>query len=104
MEHNIYLYLLVMAVVTYLVRALPLLFIRREISNPTIRLFFHYVPYATLTAMTFPAVMETATLPVFGLLSLAAGVFLAWKGGGLLTVSAVCCAVVYICEKVSSFL
>ena len=52
MKHNIYLYILVMAAVTYLIRVLPLTLIRREIKNRFIRSFLYYVPYVTLAVMT----------------------------------------------------
>ena len=48
MEHNIWLYILVMAGVSYLIRAVPLVLIRREITNMTVRSFLYYVPYVTL--------------------------------------------------------
>ena len=57
MQHNIYIYILVMFAVTYLIRVLPLTLIRREIKNKTIRSFLYYVPYVTLAVMTFPAIM-----------------------------------------------
>ena len=57
MNHNIYLYILVMASVTYLIRMLPLALIRKEIKNTTIRSFLYYVPYVTLSVMTFPAIL-----------------------------------------------
>ena len=44
MQHNIWLYILVMAGVTYLIRVLPLTLIRKEIKNQTIRSFLYYVP------------------------------------------------------------
>ena len=56
MEHNVYLYIAVVALVTYLIRVLPLTLIRREIKNPFLRSFLYYVPYVTLAAMTFPAI------------------------------------------------
>ncbi len=53
-----FLYLLLcMALVTYLIRALPLVFIRRQINSTFIRSFLYYVPYSVLTVMTFPAVI-----------------------------------------------
>ena len=58
MEHNIYLYILVVAGVTYLIRVLPLTLIRREIKNTFLRSFLYYVPYVTLAAMTFPAILH----------------------------------------------
>lgn len=54
MEHNIWIYLLVMAAVSYLIRMVPLALIRREITNKYLRSFLFYVPYATLAVMTFP--------------------------------------------------
>ena len=53
-------YILVMAVVTYLIRMLPLTFFQKEIKSPFIKSFLFYVPYAVLGAMTFPAIF-TAT-------------------------------------------
>ena len=62
MEHNIYLYILVVAGVTYLIRVLPLTLIRREIKNTFLRSFLYYVPYVTLAAMTFPAILHACLL------------------------------------------
>lgn len=54
MQHNVYIYILVMGIVTYLIRVLPLTLIRKEIKNRFIRSFLYYVPYVTLAVMTFP--------------------------------------------------
>ena len=51
MQHNVYIYILVMGIVTYLIRVLPLTLIRREIKNRFIRSFLYYVPYVTLAVM-----------------------------------------------------
>ena len=67
MQHNIYIYILVMFAVTYLIRVLPLTLIRKEIKNKTIRSFLYYVPYITLAVMTFPAIMEATNSPIAGL-------------------------------------
>ena len=80
MQHNIYIYILVMFAVTYLIRVLPLTLIRREIKNKTIRSFLYYVPYVTLAVMTFPAIMEATNSPVAGLAALVVGIILAWFG------------------------
>ena len=58
MEKNIYLYIIIMATVTYAIRVIPLAFIRREIKNTFIRSFLYYVPYVTLAVMTFPAIIK----------------------------------------------
>lgn len=98
MKGNVYVYIALMAVVTFLIRALPLTLVRREIKNVYIRSFLYYVPYVTLAVMTFPAILEATGTPLSGLAALIAGVFLAWKGAGLLPVAVACCAVVYILE------
>ena len=98
MRGNIWLYILVAAGVSYLVRATPLVLIRREITNRTIRSFLYYVPYATLAVMTFPAIVEATQSVWSGLAALAAGIFLAWRGRSLLQVAVAICAVVFVVE------
>ena len=95
---NIWLYILVSAGVSYIIRAMPLVLIRREIKNRTLRSFLYYVPYVTLAVMTFPAIMEATQNPVAGLLALLAGILLAWRGGSLFLVAVVCCLVVFVSE------
>lgn len=100
MKGNAYIYIAVMAVVTYLIRVLPLTLVRREIKNIYIRSFLYYVPYVTLAVMTFPSIMEATGTPWSGLAALVIGMALAWKGAGLFPVSVACCAVVYLLELV----
>ena len=98
MEPNVYAYILVMAAATYLVRAVPLLFIRRELKSSTLRSFLYYVPYVTLAVMTFPSILEATRSPLSALAALAVGVGAALLGAGLLKVSVLCCLVVYVTE------
>ena len=98
MRHNVYLYILGMWFVSYLIRALPLTLIRRQITNRTMRSFLFYVPYVTLAVMTFPAILEATQTPVSGALALAAGLLLARRGASLFKVSVLCCAVVFTVE------
>lgn len=102
--HDLYVYILVMAAVTYLIRALPLTLIRREIRNPFLRSFIYYVPYATLAAMTFPAILGATGSLVSALAGLAAAVILAFSGKSLLLVAAGGCLAVYLTELVLSVL
>ena len=104
MNNRIYLYILVMAGVTYLIRVLPLTLIRKEIKNTYIRSFLYYVPYVTLAVMTFPSILEATRSPVSALAALITGILAALAGGGLLKVSAACCIVVYISERVLTVL
>ena len=59
---SIYIYVLVMAVTTYLIRALPLTLLKKPIRSRFLRSFLHYVPTACLTAMTFPAILTATEL------------------------------------------
>ncbi len=98
MSNNVYIYIGIMALVTYLMRVLPMTIFRKEIKNKTIRSFLYYVPYVTLTVMTFPAILEATGSMWSGLAALIIGVFIAWKGGSLLIVSVASCAVVFLLE------
>ena len=97
---NSFIYLLVTAGVTYLVRMLPLVLMKGKITNRFLLSFLHYIPYAVLSVMTIPAIF-TAT----GDLRTAAAGFLtamllAWKGRSLLTVAAAACAAVLAAELI----
>ena len=98
MKHNPYIYILVMAVVTYLIRGLPLTLIRKEIKSPFIRSFLYYVPYVTLAVMTFPAILDATGSPISGLAALIVAMLIAWFGGSLFQVAVIACAVVFVLE------
>ena len=98
--HNVYIYIAIMAIVTYLIRVLPLTLVRREIKNVYIRSFLYYVPYVTLTVMTFPAILDATGSTWAGLTAFVVGVVLAWRGASLLSVAVACCATVYVLELV----
>ncbi len=98
MTHNIYIYILIMAGVSYLIRVLPLTAIRKQIKNKFLKSFLYYVPYVTLAVMTFPAITQATGTPFAGVIALVIGIILAWFGAGLLQVSAACCIAVLILE------
>ncbi len=98
MTRNIYIYLLIMAAVTYAVRVLPLTLIRKPIKNRFIQSFLYYVPYVTLAVMTFPAIIGATQSPVSGILALVTGAVLAWFGANMFTVSVSCCFIVFLSE------
>ena len=88
------LYLLVMAGVTYLIRAVPFVVFRKKIRSRFIRSFLAYIPYAVLGAMTFPDVFYSTGDMRTAICGVAVAVLLAWRGRSLLTVAvAACCAV-----------
>ncbi|MBR1584793.1 MAG: AzlD domain-containing protein [Clostridia bacterium] len=100
MNGRVYVYILIMAVVTYLIRMLPLTLIRRTIQNQFLRSFLYYVPYATLSVMTFPAILSATSSPWSGLAGFLTAVILSWKKKGLILVSLSACAVVFLLELI----
>ncbi|MBQ1907255.1 MAG: AzlD domain-containing protein [Firmicutes bacterium] len=98
--NNTYVYIAVMFITSYLVRVLPLTVFRRPIQSRFVRSFLYYVPYVTLSLMTFPAIVEATRSPLAGALALAAGIAAAWLGAGLLPVAVICCAVVLAAEGI----
>ena len=95
---SIYLYIAAMALTTYLIRVLPLTLLRKPIKSRFLRSFLHYVPYACLTAMTFPAILSSTASIVSGAAALLVAVVLAYRGKSLLTVSLAASAAVMITE------
>ena len=98
MKHNLYMYIFVMAAVTYLIRMLPLTLIRKEIKNTFIKSFLYYVPYVTLAVMTFPAITQATHSPISGTAALILGIVAAWRGASLFQVALLCCSVVFLLE------
>ena len=98
MNHNLIFYILVMAAVTFLIRALPLTLIRKPIKSRFLRSFLFYVPYVTLAVMTFPDILHATDSVWSGLLALVAGVALAWSGQGLFVVAVASCLAVFVSE------
>ena len=92
-----WLYLLVTAGVTYLIRMLPLVLMKKKITNRFVLSFLHYIPYSVLAVMTVPA-MFFATSPISAIAGFLTAVLVAYKGKSLLTVAAVACATVLLCS------
>ena len=95
---SLYIYILAMAVTTYLIRMLPLTVFRKPIKSRFLKSFLHYVPYACLTAMTFPAILTSTATVLSGTAALIVAVFLAYRGRSLLTVSLAASAAVMVTE------
>lgn len=89
---------LVMGVVSLIIRALPLTLIRKKITNRFIRSFLYYVPYVTLAAMTFPAMIYATQNIWSGIAALVLGSVLAFFGFELLPVAISCCGIVFLLE------
>ena len=101
---NIWWYVLSMALVTYLIRVLPLTLFHKKIQNKTVRSFLYYVPFITLAVMTFPDIIHATQLPLAGAAALLVGAVLAFFGGGLVPVAVSCCVVVFVIEYLAMLL
>lgn len=95
---SIYLYIFTMALTTYLIRVLPLTIFRKPIRSRFLRSFLHYVPYACLTAMTFPAILSSTVSVISGAAALLVAVFLAYRGKSLIVVALSSSAAVLLVE------
>ena len=98
MKADVFLYIMGMAVVTYVVRVLPLTLIRKEIKNTFIKSFLYYVPYVTLSVMVFPAILEATSSPWSALVGFVVAILLAHFGGSLFKVSLLACLAVFVME------
>lgn len=100
MSESFYLYggIAVMALITYVIRALPMVLFRKPIRSQWVRSFLYYVPYAVLSAMTFPAVLtSTNSIPLSAFGTIVA-IVLAFSGKGLVTVACAAAAAVLLGE------
>lgn len=100
MTHNIYIYILIMAGVSFLIRDIPFTLFRKEIKSTFIKSFLYYVPYVTLAVMTFPAMVESTQSLWSGIIAFAAGLICAWFNAGLFGVAIASCASVFIAEMI----
>ena len=94
----IYVYILVMAVTTYLIRMLPLVLLKKPIRNRFLMSFLMYVPTACLTAMTFPAILYATDHVVSGALGFTVAVLLSLKKKSLIVVAVAGCVTVFIAD------
>ncbi|MCF0105169.1 MAG: AzlD domain-containing protein [Holdemanella sp.] len=91
----IYIYIFIMAAITYLIRMLPITLFQKEIKNQFVKSFLYYVPYAVLSAMTFPAMLSATGNPIASTASCIAALMAAYKEKSLLQVAIIACVVAY---------
>ena len=99
-----FIYLAIMAISTYLIRAIPFVLVNKQIQNKFIRSFLHYIPYAVLTAMTIPAIFTASATIWSAITGFIVAVLLALKGKSLTTVALLSCASVYVVELICSLI
>ena len=91
-------YLIVMAGITYLIRMLPLVLIKKKITNRYLLSFLHYIPYAVLSVMTVPAIFSSTSYVTSAAIGFLVAMVLAFKEKGLLTVAACSSVAVFVTE------
>ncbi len=96
--NNVYIYLLIMAIVTYLIRVLPLTLIKWEIKNQFLRSFLHYVPYATISALTFPAILSCTRSLTSAIVAFIVAIISSYYEKNMVIVAFLSCLAVYITE------
>lgn len=101
---SIYVYIAAMALTTYLIRLLPMTLFRKPIRNRFLKSFLHYVPYACLSAMTFPSILSSTESLVSGIAALVTAVFLAYRGKSLIVVALSSSCAVLLTQWVLSLL
>jgi len=89
-----------MAVTTYLIRVIPMTLLRKEIKNKTFRSFLTYVPYVTLSVMTFPAILQVTDSYWISLVGFATAMILAYNRVSMFIVSLGCCGLVFVLQMI----
>lgn len=93
-----FIYLLIVVLSTYLIRALPFAAVRGRIRSVRVRSFLHYIPYTVLAAMTLPAALYATGSVLSAAVGLAVGALLAYRTGNLTLVAIVTSLGALICE------
>lgn len=96
MQHNVYVYIIIMAAVTYLIRVLPLTLMKKPVENRFVRSFLFYVPYVTLSVMTFPAILTVTGSTLLGWIGMIAALAAAYFGLSLPVTALISCLAVYL--------
>ena len=98
MNRSIFIYILIASLVSLAIRALPTTLLRKQIKNRFVLSFLHYVPYVTLSVMTFPAITEATKNPAAGYAALIVGIVVAWFRKNLFETAVMCCLTVLVAE------
>lgn len=99
-----FIYLLVMALVTYAIRVIPYVCMRKEVKNKFFKSFLGYIPYTVLASMTFPVILDATSSPVTAVVGFVVAVIVAYFEKGLLQVAIWACSAVLLMELVLQFI
>lgn len=87
---------LVMAVVTFILRMIPLTFLRKKIRSRFLYSLFYYLPYAVLSAMTFPYIFFSTGSLVSGVVGTIVAITVAILSRSLALTAVASCATVLV--------
>ena len=99
-----WIYLLIMALSTYLIRAIPFSLVQRKITNVYVRSFLYYIPYTVLASMTFPAALYATGNIYAAAAGLLVAIVLAFFRRGLTTVAVASCLTVFAVGQILALL
>lgn len=95
MTSKTFIYICIMALITYASRAIPIVMMKKQIKSNFIQSFLHYVPFAVLTSMTFPSILYSTGNFFTGVFGMIVGITLAYLNRGLMTVATFSVLAVY---------
>ena len=98
MNKNFFIYLLIMSVITYAIRAIPLVFINKKITNKTVQSFLDYIPYTVLAAVTFSDIFYSTGNLISGIVATIIILYASYKELSLIQVACIGCGVVALIE------
>lgn len=89
--------LVILAVVTYIPRVIPLI-INKKIESNYIKSILYYMPYCVLASMTFPAILYSTSNIISSLIGTIVGIILAYRGNSLIRVAVISVVTVYLID------
>lgn len=100
MNKEFWIYLFILSVSTYLIRAIPFAAMRKKITNKYVSSFLFYIPYTVLAAMTFPAALYCTGNTTAAALGLAVGIIFALLEKGLTIVAVASAVTVFVADLI----
>lgn len=104
MIKNFWIYLACATLITYLIRMLPLVLVKKKIKNKFLLSFLYYIPYAVLSVMTIPAIFYATSYKISAIVGFLIALILAYKEKSLVTVAFFSCLAVFLCETIIKFI
>lgn len=102
--YNYFIYLALMAGITYLIRMVPLVLVKEKIKNKFVLSFLYYIPYSVLSVMTFPAVFYSTGNVISATVGTVVALLLAFLNRSLVTVAGVSALAVFIVELLTKIM